>query len=197
MAEYKLQIPLSDEEVRSLKLDDIVYLTGNVITLCYSWHFRKVLEFLYNKKQPPMKLMGGVIYHCPGGFRKKGNRYEIKFVGSTTSSKFNLYTPDLIRLGSIKAVIGKGGMDLQTLRAMSEFGAVYLATVGGCSALYSCKVDKVVRVYWPQSHWANNVWELRVYNFGPLMVTMDSFGNSIYEEIMENAKRKFNNMFPQ
>ena len=98
----------------------------------------------------PMDLNGLMIYHFPAGYRKVDGKIELWFVGSTTSSKLNAYTPDFIRLTDIRGVIGKGGMDEGTLQEMKEYGACYFAVVGGCSAVYTEGVGEIVREYWVQ-----------------------------------------------
>ena len=90
----------------------------------------------------------------------------------------------------MRAVLGKGGMDKNTLDAMRECGCVYLALVGGCSAIYTCKVDRLEREYWPETcrSWADTLLKLNVTNYGPMFVSMDAHGNSIYESIGDRAE---------
>ena len=79
--------------------------------------------------------------------------------------------------------LGKGGMDSACLEAMRECGCVYLALAGGCSAIYTGKVDRIEREYWPESHksWADNMLKLNVTDYGPMFVSMDAHGHSLYE----------------
>ena len=114
--------------------------------------------------------------------KNEDGTYDLRFVGSTTSSKFNVYTPELMERTGVRAIIGKGGMNKDVLEAMKKFGGVYLAVAGGCSAIYTTGVEALEEEYWPQPSWADNILKLRVKNFGPLTVAMDSHGNSIYEE---------------
>ena len=90
----------------------------------------------------------------------------------------------MIEMFRVRTIIGKGGMDRATLDAMQKYGCVYLAMPGGCSALYTQCVQSV-KEHWPQPNWADNVLELSVSNLGPLLVAMDSHGESIYEKQAE------------
>ncbi len=179
-----LTTPLSREDVLELDLDDTVYLSGEFICMLYAFHFTRSLELLRRGEKPPFPLENGVVYHCPAGFRRlEDGKYDLRFVGSTTSSKFNAYTPEFLRLSGVRAIVGKGGMSHEVLEAMRETGSVYLAVAGGCSAVYTPGVEALVEEYWPQPSWCDNVLRLKVKNFGPLTVAMDAKGNSIYELI--------------
>jgi fumarate hydratase subunit beta len=176
-----LETPLGEGDVRALRLDDEVFLTGSVFAMAYSWQFAKAISMAQSHKRLPMSLENAAIIHCPASYRKEDKKCQIRFIGVTTSSKLNQYTPELIKMFKIRCIIGKGGMDRATLEAMKEHGCVYLAMPGGCSALYTPSV-KAVREHWPQPNWADNVLELSVDRLGPLLVAMDSRGESIYEK---------------
>ncbi len=183
-----LQMPLTEEDVRSLELDDIVYLSGDAYTMMYLDHFSRLINLMKAGKPLPMELRGNAIYNTGTIFRRNGDgTYDFRAIGTTTSSKFNADTPEFIRLSGIRAVIGKGGMDQNVLAAMQECGCVYLAAVGGCSAIYTPGVE-IEREYWPQKSWADNQLKLRLTNFGPLFVGMDAHGNSIYEHSANAAQ---------
>jgi len=175
-----LQMPLTEEQVRSLELDDVVYLSGDAYTMMYLDHFSRLIGMMEAGEPLPMELRGNAIYNTGTIFRRREDgTYDFRAIGTTTSSKFNADTPAFIRLSGVRAVIGKGGMDEHVLAAMRECGCVYLAAVGGCSAIYTPGVE-IEREYWPQKSWADNQLKLRLTNFGPLFVGMDAHGNSIY-----------------
>jgi len=176
-----LTTPLSEGDVRALRLDDEVFLTGTVFAMAYSWQFAKAISMTKTHDKMPMNLENAAIIHCPASYQKQGDRCEIRFIGVTTSSKLSQYTPEMIELFKIRSIIGKGGMDRATLAAMQKYGCVYLAMPGGCSPLYTPSVQSV-REYWPQPNWVDNVLELSVDRLGPLLVAMDSHGESIYEK---------------
>ena len=183
-----LKTPLTEEDVRGLQLDDVVYLTGDAYTMMYIDHFTRLTGMIKAGEPLPMELKGNVIYNTGTIFRREEDgTYDFRAIGATTSSKFNAYTPEFIRLSGVRAVIGKGGMDRNVLDAMQECGCVYLAIVGGCSAIYTPHVE-LKREFWPQKSWADNQLQLRLDAFGPLFVAMDANGNSIYEQCGDTAQ---------
>ena len=187
-----LTTPLKKEDVEALEIDDVVYLSGEVYTMMYADHFTRITEMLDRGETLPMDLEGAVMYHTGTIFRRREDgSYDFRAIGTTTSSKFNGLVPDFLRKSGMRAVMGKGGMDQKVLEAMEECGCVYLALVGGCSAIYTEKVEALEQEYWPESHksWADNMLRLRVKNYGPMFVAMDAHGNSIYRDIADNAEK--------
>lgn len=183
-----LTTPLTEEDVRSLELDDVVYLSGEAYTMMYIDHFTRLMDMIRKGESLPMELKGCAIYNTGTIFsRREDGSCELRAIGTTTSSKFNAYTPDFIRLSGVRAVLGKGGMDRAVLEVMRECGGVYLAAVGGCSAIYTPGAE-IEAEYWPQASWADTQLKLRLNNFGPLFVGMDAAGHSLYEESMSGAE---------
>ena len=118
-----LKTPLTEEDVRGLQLDDVVYLTGDAYTMMYIDHFTRLTGMIKAGEPLPMELKGNVIYNTGTIFRREEDgTYDFRAIGATTSSKFNAYTPEFIRLSGVRAVIGKGGMDRNVLDAMQECG---------------------------------------------------------------------------
>jgi len=179
-----LTTPLKKEDILNLEIDDIVYISGDLFTFMYYDHYTKVLDLIRAGEELPMELEGAVAYHTGTIFRRlEDGSYDFRGICATTSSKFNALTPPIIREAGIRAVVGKGGMDKNVLDTMKECGCVYLNVVGGCSAIYKEKVITVGDEYWPHKSWADNMLRLEVKEFGPMFVTMDAHGNSIYEDI--------------
>lgn len=178
-----LQIPISEEEIRKLRLDDVVYLTGDAYSMLYADHYTLIMERIQEGKTVPMELEGGVLYNTGTIYRRSpSGGYDMRAVGATTSSKFNEQTPEFIRMTGVRAVIGKGGMDQAVSEAMKENGCVYLAIAGGCSAVYTPNA-KLVDEYWPELMPVDNQrLKFRLREFGPLLVAMDAHGGSLYRE---------------
>lgn len=176
----KLKTPLSKEDTKQLKVGDIVYISGTIYTARDRAHQRIL------KEGSPVNLEGAVIFHAGPIIKtiesSEGADYKIVAVGPTTSTRMNPYQPGVLKLG-INAIIGKGGMDSETADALAENGAVYLAAVGGCAALYVKSIDSVKGVNWIDLGIPEAIWELEVKDFGPLIVAMDSNGNNLYEEV--------------
>ena len=185
-----LHTPLSEEEIRSLELDDVVYLSGEAYSMLYADHYTLILDWMEQGQEIPMNLNGGVIYNTGTIWRRtEDGRYDMRALGATTSSKFNQKTPPFIAATGIRAVIGKGGMDQATLDAMKQYGCVYLAIVGGCSAVYT-PAAKLVDDYWPELMPVDNQrLKFELNEFGPLFVAMDANGNSVYAQCIDNAQK--------
>ena len=185
-----LHTPLSEEEIRSLELDDVVYLSGEAYSMLYADHYTLILDWMEQGQEIPMNLNGGVIYNTGTIWRRtEDGRYDMRALGATTSSKFNQQTPPFLAATGSRAVIGKGGMDQATLDAMKQYGCVYLAIVGGCSAVYT-PAAKLVDDYWPELMPVDNQrLKFELNEFGPLFVAMDANGNSVYAQCIDNAQK--------
>ncbi len=185
-----LQMPVSEEEIRALRLDDIVYLSGEAYSMLYADHYSRILEELNTGRKLPMRFEGGAIYHTGTIWRRTAEGgYDLRALGTTTSSKFNAQTPAFIERTGIRIVMGKGGMDRENLEAMKRFGCVYLALVGGCSAIYTSHAE-IVDEYWPELMPTDNQrLKFRLKEFGPLFVAMDAHGNSFYEQTAGETDR--------
>lgn len=157
--------------------------------MLYVDHYTLIMDTLKRGDPLPMELRGRVIYNTGTIYLREPNGgYDLRALGTTTSSKYNAYTPEFIKLTGIRAVLGKGGMDTDTLAAMKEYGCVYLALAGGCSAVYTSMVE-IAADYWRELTPVDNQrLGLRLKGFGPLFVAMDAHGNSIYEECSNTVR---------
>ena len=187
---YQLNMPLQEEDVRKLKCGDVVFLSGIVYQATGSAQ-KRALEMYRSGELLPFDLENSAVYHNYSSFTREGDRFKLNYLGATTSALMNPLQPDVIRSFKVRAVIGKGGMDKNTLDAMREVGCVYLAQVGGCSALYS-PLAEIKAGYW-EDLGGNLVLALELDNFGPLTVAMDTNGNSIFADVekavSENLKK--------
>ncbi len=182
--EYQLETPLTDEDVRKLEIGDIVYLSGLIYTLRDRAH-QRAIEYKAQGKALPIDLRGAVIYHCGPIVKEEKEKWYIVVAGPTTSARLNRIEPEFIEKFGVKGIIGKGGMDNGVLEAMVEYGCVYLAFPGGCAVLAASFIEKVEGVEWYDLGMAEAIWKLRVKNFGPLIVAMDTHGDSIYNNVAE------------
>lgn len=110
-------------------------------------------------------------------------------VGPTTSTRMNPYEPEVINMGA-GLIVGKGGMDEETAKALKNKKKAYLSAVGGCAALYVKSILKVNDVNWLDLGVPEAVWELEVKDFGPLIVTMDSQGGNLYDEVRKQGNNQ-------
>ncbi len=196
-----LKTPLSKEIVNTLKIGDIVYLDGIIHTGRDEAHIT-VLEYAHNKinnnnnnnnkikeiEEVINKLKNGVIYHAGPIMKKVNNKWQCVAIGPTTSARMNNLEEEFIKITNISAIVGKGGMDDNLLSIFSNNKTVYLSAPGGCAALLANCIKSVKTVYCEDLGMPESFWELEVENFGPLVVSMDSNGNSIYKEVNKTVK---------
>lgn len=176
-----LSTPLTERKVRNLRVGDIVQISGIIYTARDTAH-----KFLLEK--PGMiwkeKLKNSIIFHCGPIVKKSGRVWKIVSLGPTTSIRMELYEPKLIKTYRIRGIIGKGGMDKNTLKALKKYGCVYLLAIGGTAALLTQSVKEVKNVYMLKEFGVPEaIWELKVENF-PTIVTMDTHGKSIHEQVL-------------
>jgi len=183
----KLKTPISEQDIRKLKVGDTVLLSGVIATGRDEAH-----KLMIEEKPDFIRdvLKESVIYHC-GPVVKKGEDGKWQFVsaGPTTSAREEPYQADVICEYNIRGVIGKGGMGPKTAEGLQRCGAVYFHAVGGAGTLIANAVKEVKTVYkleefgTPEAFWVIEVEDL------PLVVTMDSHGSSIHKEIKEKSEK--------
>jgi fumarate hydratase class I len=182
----KLDIPISEEKIRSLKAGDTVLLSGIMVTARDAGHKLMVEErpdFLNEL------LKDGVIYHCGPVVKKEGGKWSFVAAGPTTSIREEPYQGKVIESYGVRGVIGKGGMGKGTMEACKKFGAVYFHAVGGCGTSTAQAVKEVTDVHKLEEFGTPEAfWVIRTEDF-PVIVTMDAHGRSIHEEV-ETESRK-------
>jgi len=183
----KLELPLSDHDVRSLHIGESVFLTGRIFTARDEAHIH-----LLNMKDEdiPVDLDGSAVFHCGPIMRKEGGQWMVVAAGPTTSYRMSKLEPEFIERFGVRAIIGKGGMSQVTIDAMKDLGCVYLALTGGAAVIAARGIEKVNGVHLPELGMAEAIWDLQVRDFGPLSVAIDAHGNSLYEEIGQRVKSK-------
>ncbi len=180
--EHRLTSPLSPNDVIKLTAGDGVYLNGLVVTARDKAHAR-LLQWSREGKKIPFDLKGATIYHCGPLIRKK----TALAAGPTTSARMNNITIELLKRFDIRAIIGKGGMNItEALRDK----CVYLAYTGGCGSTAAKQIKRVVDNHWTDLGMAESVWVLEVENFGPLIVATDAHGNDLFEAVRKKADQQ-------
>ena len=174
--EIRLTTPLSETQVRGLKVGDVLLLNGMM-------HMgRDVLHHHLMTHDSPVNLDGGVIYHCGPVSLKKGDKWFMNAAGPTTSIREEPYQGEIIKKFKARAIIGKGGMGGKTLAAMKEVGAVYLSAIGGAAQYYAKCIEEVEGVDFLEFGVPEAMWHVRVKDF-LVIVTMDSHGNSLHADV--------------
>src|SRR5580704_1680080 len=174
--EITLRAPISKEQVRALKVGDVVIIQGEMYT------GRDAVHAHLMKNPPPVDLHGAVLYHCGPVMLKTGDEWTVKAAGPTTSSREEPYQADIIKNFGVRLVMGKGGMGKKTLAALKEHGAVYLNGIGGAAQYYARAIDKVLGVSLLDFGIPEAMWKLHVHDFMAI-VTMDAHGNSLHADV--------------
>ena len=196
----QITIPISDQIIRELKVGESVALTGTILTGRDAVHKWLIDTFIKNNRSPqgdelqiyeaikPL-LNGGIIYHCgPVVSGLESGEYKFVAAGPTTSIREEPYQGDVMKHFNIKGVIGKGGMGAKTLDACRQVPGVYFHAVGGAASLIAQSVRKVHAVYKLDFGVPEAIWVIEVKDF-PVVVTMDSHGNSLHAEIKEKSQQ--------
>ncbi len=195
----KLTVPISEEQIRSLKVGDQVLLNGVAFTARDAAHKYMMETFIKGacpQSERPVYdvlkagLAGGLIYHCGPVVRKRDDgKYEFVAAGPTTSIREEPYEADVIAHFGVRGIIGKGGMAGRTLAACKKHGAAYLHAIGGAATLIAESCKEVMDVYKLDLGVPEAFWKIRVVDF-PCVVTMDAAGNSLHDEIQSVSEAK-------
>jgi fumarate hydratase class I len=178
--EIPLNAPITEEQIRSLKVGDVVLISGRMFT------GRDAVHAYLMKHEPPVDLTGGVLYHCGPVVAKEGDAWRVTAAGPTTSIREEPYQADIIKRYGVRVVVGKGGMGARTLAGLKESGAVYLNAVGGAAQFYARCIERVDGVSLMEFGTPEAMWHLQVKDF-PAIVTMDAHGNSLHRDVEEQS----------
>jgi fumarate hydratase class I len=178
--EIVLTPPLTEEQMRALRVGDVVILNGELFT------GRDEVHAYLMKHESPVNLQGAALYHCGPVMLKQGETWSVKAAGPTTSIREEPYEADVLNRYGVRAVIGKGGMGAKTLAALKEHGAVYLNGIGGAAQFYARTMEQVLGVHLMQFGIPEAMWHLRVRGFLAI-VTMDAHGNSLHAEVEDES----------
>lgn len=189
MATYRLKTPISEQDVRKLRVNDTIYITGTIITARDAAH-KRALNFHKKGKPFPLNLEGLAVFHCGPLVKKENNKWRVVAAGPTTSARMEPFQGDFIKNFKVRVVVGKGGMGKKTVDAMKDYGAVYGAFTGGAAVLAAKTIKQVKGVEWSDLGMPEALWILEIEDFGPLTVAIDSHGNNLFETIQTKAENE-------
>ena len=179
--EIPLQAPITEDQIRALKVGDVVLISGRMFT------GRDAVHHHLMKHEPPVDLNGAVLYHCGPVVVKEGeDNWRVTAAGPTTSIREEPYQADIIKKYGVRVVMGKGGMGAKTLAGLKASGAVYLNAVGGAAQFYARCIENVDGVSLMEFGTPEAMWHLQVRDF-PAIVTMDSHGGSLHRDVEEQS----------
>ncbi len=185
----KVELPASPADIAAWRAGEILTVSGVVLTARDLAH-RRLFEAAEGRRDLPFDPTGLPIFHCGPLARRNGSGWTISGLGPTSSLRMEATTPAIMARFATPFLIGKGGMGAATRKILVERGSAYLAAVGGTGALGACAVAEVVSVAWLEDlGMPDAVWILRLHDYGPLVVTMDSRGRDLHEEVALAAQR--------
>jgi len=182
MAHHELQTPLSESQARALRVDDTVTLKGALFGIRDATQ----IHMFDRGRKTRFDLRGHAVIHTAPNVKKTATGYIPICVGTTTSDRMERFTRPLMREYGVRVVIGKGGLREDSLKSFAEMGGVYLAIIGGTAALETTWIEAIEDVDLDDLN-PESLWKFRVNGFGPLLVAMDSHGESLYAKVKEAA----------
>jgi fumarate hydratase subunit beta len=194
LTESIISIPVSEEDVRKLRVGDHVYVNGIVNTMRDMGH-RRVVEMTKRGEELPFNIKEGAIWHCGPIVKKIGEEWKIMSAGPTSSSRFTELGAKIVRDHKVRLTIGKGNMGSPMVNALKDIGGVYLLATGGCAALYAKNIQKVEKVHWLDLGMPEATWVLKVNKLGPLIVGIDSEGNSLAQMVRNKVRTRVKDIY--
>ena len=174
-----LTAPFSEEDIRSLRAGDVIYINGVIVTGRDDVHIRVVKEGM----ELPADIRGGALMHAgPIVTGTADEGYSLVAIGPTTSMRMEKLEYDFIKKTGVRLIIGKGGMKERTAEACREFGAVHCVLPAGNAVVTALRAEEVLGAGWLDLGMAEALWSLRVKELGPLIVSIDSCGTNLFEE---------------
>ena len=191
MAQHEFTTPISEAQVRALRVNDTVTLQGTL----YGIRDATQIHMFDRGRSTRFDLRGQAVIHTAPNVRKVDpspahpSGYAPVCVGTTTSDRMERFTRPLIERCGVRLIIGKGGLRDASLEAFAELGGAYLAIVGGTAALETTWIEAIEDVDLDDLN-PESLWKFRVRVFGPLLVAMDSHGASLYSRVRDAAQAK-------
>ena len=185
MSKKILTTPIAPEDLADIKIGDVIYLTGHIVT-CRDVPHRRVVE---EGRELPLDIRGGAILHAGPIIRKTDDKnFEMVSVGPTTSMRMEKFEREFIAKTGVRLIVGKGGMGEGTMSGCKQFGAIHCVFPAGCAVVAATQVEEIESADWTELGMPETLWKCRVKEFGPLIVSIDAHGNNLFEQ----NKVKFN-----
>jgi L(+)-tartrate dehydratase beta subunit len=190
MAHYYLPTPVSEADIRRLKINDTVTLQNTLFGIRDATQ----IHMFDHDRKTKFDLTGHAVIHTAPNVRKVAISsefpagYEPICIGTTTSDRMERFTRPLMTQNGVRMIVGKGGLREGSLEAFAELGGVYLAIIGGTAALETTWIEQIEDVDMDDLN-PESLWRFKIHDFGPLLVAMDSHGGSIYQEVKGEVAR--------
>ncbi|MEE8198003.1 MAG: FumA C-terminus/TtdB family hydratase beta subunit [Acidiferrobacterales bacterium] len=191
MAHYDFETPVSEQQVRELRVGDTVSLNG----LLFGIRDATQIHMFDHGRKTRFDLRGHAVIHTAPNVKKvdKSTEFPAGYapicVGTTTSARMERFTRPLMEQYGVRIIIGKGGLMEASQQAFSSLGGVYLAIIGGTAALETTWIEAIEDVDLDDLN-PESLWQFRVKNFGPLLVAIDAHGSSVYDKVQAQAAER-------
>jgi len=189
MAHYDFDMPVTEAQVRALRVNDTVSLNGTLFGIRNATY----IHMFDRGRKARFDMDGHAVIHTAPNVRKveKSAAYPAGYapicIGTTTSARMERFTRPLMEQYGVRMTIGKGGLGPASAQAFSDLGGVYLAIVGGAAALETTWIEQIEDVDLDDLN-PESLWKFRVRGFGPLLVSMDSHGGSLYTQVNQRSR---------
>ncbi len=191
MAHYEISLPVDEAQIRALRVNDTVTLQDTLFGIRDATQ----IHLFDRGRTTRFDLQGHAVIHTAPNVKKVDKSaafpsgYEAICIGTTTSDRMERFTRPLMAQYGVRIIIGKGGLREASLDAFKELGGVYLAIVGGTAALETTWIEQIEDVDLDDLN-PESLWKFRIRDFGPLLVAMDSHGDSLYSVINRDAQAR-------
>jgi fumarate hydratase subunit beta len=183
----RLQLPIDEAAVRSLRAGDMVTLDGEVVLCAGMTTHQRVQAAIRRGDELPIDLRGAALLHLGSYSEEVDGQLRLRYLNPTTSTRFNDFMPEIITSQGLRVVGGKGGLDARSVEAMRAAGCVYLSFLGGGCTMLSRAIREVMAVEWSDLVPHYRLVRLRVEGLGPATVGIDAQGASLYESLARSA----------
>ena len=186
MSEHRFKTPLTEADVRQLRVGDSVLLDGVV----FGVRDANMIRVFDQHVPPPVDWHGAALLHTAPNVQKIGpGKYRPICVGTTTSMRMDRFTEGLLRDYGVRAILGKGGLSARSAELMQQYGACYLSVTGGAAAMETLQIEELEAVYW-EDLMPECIWQFRFRGLGPLTVGIDTCGGNLQLEVQREAQRR-------
>ena len=191
MAHHDLTMPVTEAQVRALRVDDTVTLQHRLFGIRDATQ----IHLFDRGRSTRFDLHGHAVIHTAPNVRKVPVSaafpagYAPVCIGTTTSDRMERFTRPLMQQHGVRLIVGKGGLREASAAAFAELGGAYLAIVGGTAALETTWVEQIEDVDLDDLN-PESLWQFRIRDFGPLRVAMDSHGGSLYSVVRDEAQSR-------
>ena len=191
MAHHELTTPVTEAQVRALRVNDTVTLQQTL----YGIRDATQIHMFDRGRATRFDLNGHAVIHTAPNVRKVTPDvtypagYQPICIGTTTSDRMERFTRPLMTQNGVRLIVGKGGLREDSSQAFRDIGGAYLAIVGGTAALETTWITQIEDVDMDDLN-PESLWKFRIHNFGPLLVAMDSHGGSLYSVVKNDAQAR-------